>query len=230
MSDNFSYSIRKKMGSIILDLSGKIIGCQTAILKEEFLRLKKSGESKVILNFQDVTSIDSVGVMAIIFALDERLSLAIIHVNTICRLSLEQNPTTRTIPVYASEEEAIRSLISSDISFKEMRRYDRVNTNIPVEILVKQNKHRGVILNISEGGALIGYLDPITPEPYTIKQLYITMELPLVGLKALEGKPVRFGRTSDMYIIGIEFPPNEGNQDMVKRVPPYPQIPPNLAF
>ena len=49
-------------------------------------------------------------------------------------------------------------------------------------------------------------------------------------LKALEGKPVRFGRTSDMYIIGIEFPPNEGNQDMVKRVPPYPQIPPNLAF
>src|SRR3989304_669368 len=228
MSDKLSYSIRKKRGIPILDLCGKIIGSRAFTLKEELIQLKDSGVSNVILNFQDVTSIDSLGVMAVIAALEAGLSVKIIHLSTTCKQILDQNRVARTIPVYGSEEDAMGTLSNPDNSLKEMRRYNRINTNIPVEILVNHNKRRGVLLNISEGGALVGYLDPITPEPYTIKQLYITMEFPLMGLKALEGKPVRFGRTSDMYIIGIEFPPNEGNQDMVKRVPPYPPISPNL--
>ena len=218
MSDKLSYSIRKKRGIPILDLCGKIIGSRAFTLKEELIQLKDSGVSNVILNFQDVTSIDSLGVMAVIAALDAGLSVKIIHLSTTCKQILDQNRTARTIPVYGSEEDAMGTLSNPENSLKEMRRYNRINTNIPVEILVNHNKHRGVLLNISEGGVLIGYLDPISSEPYTFKYINITMELPLLGSIALEGKPVRFGRTSEMHIIGIELLSTEKSQNLVKQV------------
>ncbi len=218
MSEKLSYSIRKKRGIPILDLCGKIIGSRAFTLKEELIQLKDSGVSNVILNFQDVISIDSLGVMAVIAALEAGLSVTIIHLSTTCKQILEQNRTARTIPVFGSEEDAMGNLSKPDNSFKEMRRYKRINTNIPVEILINNDRQRGVLLNISEGGALVGYLDPITPEPYTIKQMNITMELPLLGAIALEGKPVRFGRTSEMHIIGIELLSTEKNQKLVRQV------------
>ena len=218
MTDKSSYSIRKKRGIPILDLCGKIIGSRAFTLKEELIQLKDSGVSNVILNFQDVTSIDSLGIMAVIAALEAGLSVKIIHLSTTCKQILDQNRATSTIPVYGSEEDAMGTLSNPDNSFKEMRRHNRINTNIPVEILVNHNKHRGVLLNISEGGALIGYLDPITSEPYTFKYINMTMELPLLGSITLEGKPVRFGRTSEMHIIGIELLSTEKSQNLVKQV------------
>lgn len=218
MTDKLSYSIRKKRGIPILDLCGKIIGSRAFTLKEELIQLKDSGVSNVILNFQDVTSIDSLGVMAVIAALEAGLSVKIIHLSTTCKQILDQNRAARTIPVYGSEEDAMGTLSNPDNSLKEMRRYNRINTNIPVEILVNHNKHRGVLLNISEGGALIGYLDPITSELYTFKYINMTMELPLLGSIALEGKPVRFGRTSEMHIIGIELLSTEKSQNLVRQV------------
>ena len=65
---------------------------------------------------------------------------------------------------------------------------------------------------------MIGYLDPITSEPYTFKYINMTMELPLLGSITLEGKPVRFGRTSEMHIIGIELLSTEKSQNLVKQV------------
>src|SRR3990172_1074498 len=170
MSDKLSYSIRKKRGIPILDLCGKIIGSWAFTLKEELIQLKDSGVSNVILNFQDVTSIDSLCIMAVIAALEAGLSVKIIHLSTTCK-----------------------------------------------QILDNHNKHRGVLLNISEGGALIGYLDPITSEPYTFKYINMTMELALLGSITLEGKPVRFGRTSEMHIIGIELLSTEKSQNLVKQ-------------
>lgn len=218
MSEKLSYSIRKKRGIPILDLCGKIIGSRAFTLKEELIQLKDSGVSNVILNFQDVISIDSLGVMAVLAALEAGLSVTIIHLSTTCKQILEQNRTARTIPVFGSEEDAMGSLANPDKGFKEMRMHDRINTNIPVEILINYHRQRGVLLNISEGGALVGYLDPITPEPYSIKQMNITMELPLLGSIALEGKPVRFGRTSEMHIIGIELFSTEKSQTLVKQI------------
>lgn len=229
MSEKLSYSIRKKKGIPILDLCGKLIGSRAFTLKEELVQLKDAGVSNVILNFQDVTSIDSLGIMAILAALEAGLTVSIIHLSTGCKQILEQHQAARTIQVFGSEQDAMKSLSKQDNSFKEMRRFKRINTNIPVEILINNNKQRGVLLNVSEGGALIGYLDPITPEPYTIKQLNITMELPLLGSIALDGKPVRFGRTSEMHIIGIELLSTEKSQNLVKQVYKDSSLSPNQS-
>ena len=54
MNDKLSFSIRKKGDIAILDLNGKITGSRALTLKDELLRLKESGISSVILNFEGV--------------------------------------------------------------------------------------------------------------------------------------------------------------------------------
>lgn len=218
MNDKLSYSIRKKGNITILDLYGKIIGSWAFTVKDELLRLKESGVSSVILNFQGVTSIDSLGVMAITSALEDGLVIKIIHLNTTCKEILEQNRAANVIPIFGTEEEAIGNTSIPGALSKEMRRYKRINTNIPVEILINDSSQRGVLLNISEGGALVGYLDPLSVEPYTIKHVNIMMKLPFLGSIELEGKPVRFGRTSEMQIVGIELFSTEKSRKLVKQV------------
>lgn len=218
MNDNLTYSIRKRGSVTILDLCGKIIGSRAFILKDELLCLKDAGASIIILNFEGVTSIDSLGVMAITGALEAGLSIKIIHLNTTCREILDQNRASNLIPVYGTEEDAIGNLsIHTPIS-KEMREYQRINTKIPVEILIDDTCNRGVLLNISEGGALLGYLDPLSTEPYSIRSINIMMKLPFIGSIELEGKPVRFGRTSEMNIIGIKLYSTEKSRHLIKQV------------
>lgn len=233
MNDSLSYSIRKKGCVTILDLYGKIIGSRAFTLKEELFRLKDSGSSKVILNFQGVSSIDSLGVMAIISALESGLSVKIIHLNPSCKEILGQNRASHAIPVFGTEEDAIGNLSRQNSISKEMRRYKRINTNIPVEIYIANNRQRGVLLNISEGGALVGYLDPISIEPYNIRHISVMMELPLIGAIELEGKPVRFGRTSEMNIVGIEILSTEKSKTVVKEVykkNPHPSNQPPFSY
>jgi len=218
MNSKLSYSIRKRGDITILDLHGKIIGSWACNVKEELLRLKDSGVSTVILNFQGVTSIDSLGVMAIISALEAGLTIKIIHMNTTCKDILMQNRATDRIPVYGTEEEALGEIYPSTTITKEMRRYKRISTNIPIEILIDDYSQRGVLLNVSEGGALIGYLDPLAVEPYMIRNINIVLKLPFLGSIELEGKPVRFGRSSEMHLVGVELLPSEKSRNLVKKV------------
>ena len=218
MTDNLSFSIRKKRNVTIVDLNGKIIGSRASALKEELLRLKDAGISNVILNFQEVTSIDSLGVMAIVSVLECGLSISIIYLNSICKQIMGQNRAANVIPVFGTEEDAIGSFSRPVAISKELRRHQRITTNIPVEIFINSFKQRGVLLNISEGGALIGYLDHISTDLYILKHINITLDLPLLGALELEGKPVRFGRTSEMHTIGIELFSNEKSQRFVKQV------------
>ncbi len=218
MNDKLSFSIRKKGNITVLDLYGKIIGSWAFAVKDELSRLKDSGVSSVILNFQGVTSIDSLGVMAIISALESGLIIKVIHLNTTCRQIFEQNKAVNIIPVYGTEEEAMGYISRSISTNKEMRRYKRINTNIPVEILVNNSSQRGVLLNISEGGALVGYLDPLNVEPYTLKYISIIMTLQFLGYVEIGGRPVRYGRSSEMNIIGMELPSTEKSRKLVKQV------------
>jgi anti-anti-sigma regulatory factor len=218
MNDKLSFSIRKKGNIAILDLYGKITGSRALTLKDELMRLKESGISSAILNFEGVSSIDSLGVMAITSGLESGLITKIFHINTGCREVFAKNRAASAIPIYGSEEEAIGNMsITRGIS-KEMRRYKRINTNIPVDILVGDNNRRGVILNMSERGALVGYLDHIAEDPYNINHITIIMKLPVLGSIELEGKPLRFGHTGEMHTIGMELISTEKTRKLVKQV------------
>ncbi len=218
MTENLSFSIRKKGNIAILDLYGKIIGSRALHLKDELLRLKDSGISSAVLNFQGVSSIDSLGVFAVLSGLESGLITKIFHMNTTCRDIFGQNRAASVIPILGSEEEALGNTTKTVSMSKDMRRYQRINTNIPVEISIGSQQQPGVLLNISEGGALIGYLDPLDEDTYNIRHINIIMKLPVLGSIELEGKPVRFSQTSDMNTIGMELMSTEKNWKLVKQV------------
>lgn len=205
MNERASFSIRNIGNISILDLYGKIIGSRALIIKDELNRLRESGISNVILNFEEVSSIDSLGVMAITASIKEGLTAKIINLSTECRAILEQNHTANLIPIFGTEDEAMGNTVIDDSSFKEKRKHTRFTANIPVEILFNNSEQRGVLLNISEEGALVGYLDPLGVDTSSIKYINIMMKLPFLGSLELDGTPVRFGRNSDMNTIGIQL-------------------------
>ncbi len=218
MNDNLTFSIRKKGDIAILDLYGKIIGSSALHLKDELQRLKDSGISSAVLNFHGVSSIDSLGIIAVLSGLEGGLITKIFHMNTNCRDIFEQNRAASVIPILGSEEEALGNASKTHYLSKDLRRYKRIDTNIPIDISIGNQHQPGVLLNISEGGALVGYLDTLDEEPYNIKHINIIMKLPVLGSIELEGKPVRFSQTSDMNTVGMELLSTEKSWKIVKQV------------
>ena len=218
MSDNLSFSIRKKGNIAILDLYGKLIGSKALHLKDELLRLRDSGISSAVLNFQGVSSIDSLGVFAVLSGLESGVITKIFQMNTVCRDIFEQHSEAQVIPLLGSEEEAIGETNEIPVMTTEMRKYKRVTTNIPVEISLGSQLQPGLLLNVSEGGALIGYLDTLTEDQHNIRHISIIMNMPVIGSIELEGKPVRFNETSDMHTVGVELLSTEKNWRILKQV------------
>ena len=218
MNEQSSFSIRKRGEISLLDLNGKIIGSRALLIKDELYRLRESGISSIILNFEDVTSIDSLGIMAITALIKDGLSIKIINLGSACREILEQSHSASLIPIFHTEDEALGNTIAENSSFNERRKHNRITTNMPIEILINNNGHRGVLLNISEEGALIGYLDNLGAEPHSIKEINIMMKLPFLGSLELDGLPVRFGRNSDMNTIGIQLSSTEKSRRLMDQV------------
>ncbi|MBI5192971.1 MAG: STAS domain-containing protein [Nitrospirae bacterium] len=218
MKDQLTFSIRT-IGSIsILDLDGKIIGSWALLMKNEIKRLSGSGISSVILNFAEVSSIDSLGVMTITSSIEEGIPIKLINVNSSCLDILEQNHSIKIIPIVETEDETIDHTVAKIPLFSEKRMHERFPANIPVEILINNNKERGVLLNISEEGALVGYLDPLSIEARGIKLINIMMKLPFLGTLELEGIPLRFGRNSHMNTIGIRLYSKEKSRSFINQI------------
>ncbi|MDD5435040.1 MAG: STAS domain-containing protein [Nitrospira sp.] len=218
MNEQSVFSIRKKGTTSILDLDGKIIGSRAILIKDELYRLKESGISSVILNFENVASIDSLGIMAMQSLIKDGLSIKIINLGTACREILEQSHSDALIPIFHNEDDALGNAVTEDSSFKEKRKFNRITTNMPIEILINDNGQRGVLLNISEGGALVGYLDHISGEPHLLTHINIMMKLPFLGSLELDGVPIRFGRNSDMNTIAIQLSSAEKSRSLIDQV------------
>lgn len=224
MSENLSFPMRKKGDIAILDLDGQIIGSRARLLEDDLRLLKESGISIAVLNFQCVTSIDSLGVKAILSGLESGLITKVFHMNTNCRDIFKKHNETHVIPILGSEEEAIGGTHKVPVLSAEKRRYKRINANIPIEIHMGSQLQPGLILNVSEGGALLGYLDNLTEDQKNIKHVNIVMNLnlPVSALIELEGKPVRFiekdGMHDDMHTVGVERISSEKNWRILKQV------------
>lgn len=226
MKDQLSFSIRTIGNISIIDLDGKLIGSRALLIKNELQTLKESGISNVILNFAEVTSIDSVGVMVITSSIEEGIPMKIINVNTTCLEFLEQNHSAKIIPIFGTEDEALGYNADIDKAFSEKRRHERFPANIPVEILINNYKQRGVLLNISEEGALVGYLDTLSSDAHGVKMINIMMKLPFLGSLELEGTPLRFGRNSHMNTIGIQLFSKEKSRRFLNQIGQIGQIAP----
>ena len=98
----------------IVDLSGRfMLGESSAVLRKAILDLIGRRKSKIILNFRDVTSIDSAGVGELVAAyveikrIEGRVSL-LSPPKKVCDM-LELTQLSKVYQVYADERSALRS-------------------------------------------------------------------------------------------------------------------------
>ena len=98
----------------IVDLSGMfMLGESSAVLRKAILELIGKRQSKIILNFPDVTSIDSAGVGELVAAYTEirRIEGRVRLLNPpkkVCDM-LELTQLSKVFQVYADEPSALRS-------------------------------------------------------------------------------------------------------------------------
>ena len=98
----------------IVDLSGMfMLGESSAVLRKAILELIGKRQSKIILNFRDVTSIDSAGVGELVAAYTEirRIEGRVRLLNPpkkVCDI-LELTQLSKVFQVYADEPSALRS-------------------------------------------------------------------------------------------------------------------------
>lgn len=105
----------REVGAVtIVDLNGMfILGESSAVLRKAILDLTGKRKSKIILNFRDVTSIDSAGVGELVAAyaairrMEGRVSL-LNPPKKVCDM-LELTKLTKVFQVYADEHSALRS-------------------------------------------------------------------------------------------------------------------------
>ena len=105
----------REIGSVtIVDLSGMfMLGESSAVLRQAILDLTGKRQSKIVLNFRDVTSIDSAGVGELVAAYAEikRIEGRVRLLNPPKKVSdiLELTQLSRVFQVYADEPSALRS-------------------------------------------------------------------------------------------------------------------------
>ena len=105
----------REVGAItIVDLSGMfMLGQSSAVLRQAILDLTAKRQSKIVLNFRDVTSIDSAGVGELVAAYAEikRIEGRVRLLNPpkkVCEM-LELTQLSKIFQVYADELSALRS-------------------------------------------------------------------------------------------------------------------------
>ena len=105
----------REVGSVtIVDLSGMfMLGESSAVLRTAILDLTGKRQSKIVLNFREVTSIDSAGIGELVAAYAEirRITGRLGLLNPPKKVSdmLELTQLSKVFQVYADEQSALRS-------------------------------------------------------------------------------------------------------------------------
>jgi hypothetical protein len=172
------------------------------------------------LNFLEVESIDDVGIAALSSALEAETRIKILHPNTGCRNFLGLRGITGRVGVFYNEEDALREggeggTVSQD---QERRIHKRIEFTPPrsVEIHYQNNQLPGLLLNVSEGGALLGYLDAIPPP--IPKDLRVSLKLRYFGMVEFSGQTVSSRERSDMHTLAIKILHNEKSRHIIRRM------------
>lgn len=204
-----SMDIREKGGILVFYLKGDIIGTRALHLQQRLAEIRKRNLKYVVLNFKDVNSIDSLGVDSILSAIKKGMEIKIVFPDPSCRHMLEKYGLPRLANVYQSEKDALKSFSTYREDFTiDRRRHERIQCTIPVEIILKNTKLPGVILNISEGGALLGYLDPFGFDKNGVPSGYLRIAIRFNKEPEpirIEGEIRSLDCSREIMAIGIEF-------------------------
>lgn len=151
---------------VILDLSGNI-DVNAAIFVEVVGQCLRDGYYDVLCNFEEVNSLDYMGVSVIMIAYKEVINsngrMKFVDIPTNLRSMFSVAGLDKEIDIYVTEESALESFKEDRIidNIKKMqlrRRFKRLPIDIKIEICDKYNKancEKADILNLSAIGAYI---------------------------------------------------------------------------
>ena len=162
---------------------------------------------ELLLNFKKVTSLDTLVANILNEAISWGLNLKGVYLMSSLRYWLNRDLSGRPIPLYSQEEEALKSFEGYRTEgYHEKRAHPRIETNIPVEMSIGGKAYRGVVFNISEGGALVGYLDAIEEAEVCAEGVNLKLDIPdRLHFVMAEGEVMKFYSHWEMPAMGIKY-------------------------
>lgn len=203
MKHDLTIKVRKREHAAIFDLKGSIIGSWALALKEKIFDTKEKAIRNLVLNFRDVAFIDSLGVMVVAEALAGGLRIHAVHVPSCCHEMFQRHSVH--LKIYSSEDNALEEFRIPPLEFSERRRSPRIKVDMPAEFTISRGVFRGILLDISEGGALLGYYDPLTEEDLRKGNLILNIKIPFIGLIQLAGRVVSSRDHLEMPAVGLRI-------------------------
>ncbi len=177
--------VRASDNIVILDISGPI-DVNSANLVEVIGQCIRDGYSDILCNFEEVSSIDYMGISVIAIAYKEVINnegrMKFVNVPTHLKNLFSVTGLNRTIEFYATEELAINSFKEDKVieNIKKMqlrRRFKRLPIDLKVEIWPKYGKgpvcSNVDILNLSAVGAYVFGCDKFKLEDEVILKFNI---------------------------------------------------------
>jgi len=217
---------------IVLALRGELSGGWARPLQDRLEELESSGSPFVLLNFQDVSSIDSFGLRIISEFLQRGMTIRLAAVRRRVREMIERAGDVSPSLVLTGESEgvdALREQIAADEQMAgENRQFPRLRTHLPTDLLVKAGKRwvplRGFVHDICEGGVFVELRPPkgeaTPPEPEAAIDLWFQLPCPRPSLRtekpkeeavpeekltALQGEIVRVSSRQSLVGCGVHL-------------------------
>ena len=216
---------------IVLALRGELAGGWARPLQRRLEELEAGGTPFVLLNFQDVSSIDSFGLRIISEFLQRGMTIRLTAVRRRVREMIEQAGDVSPSLVLSGETEGVHALqeqlAAEARTAGEHRQFPRLRTHLPTDLLVKAGKRwvplRGFVHDICEGGVFVELRPPkgeaAPPEPEAAIDLWFQLPclragrrtakaekaVPEEKLTALQGEIVRVSSRQNLFGCGVHL-------------------------
>jgi anti-anti-sigma factor len=204
-----------KEGVVILEVDSDLIGHQARVFQEFCKELTAKGVKRLILNLQQVNSIDSLGASEICRVIEKGVDIRLINVSHSVGLFFKCHAPHLLERCCANETEAIKSVredgLAVERNWVEKRGFQRKSIQFPVffkwlEVATDSEEVEGTALNLSGGGLLLSPLQTDYPLSPLWEQLSLRLLLPELSTPILvEGRLTRSTSRARKWQMGIKF-------------------------
>lgn len=218
---------RRRIGSVvIIDLKGEIVGPWALHARENMKALiKRSKTEQILINLKDVTTIDSLGVKAIIENFPRKAQKSGIVSGRISVMEMfSLLADMQGITVFKNEDDVIACYAQDFVTdndfvpvMEEQRQYSRLKTALPLEFWYatpegERITFAAIVTDLSEGGLFAEYLDVESLQDFTrcfqvheLRELHLKVKLPDEQHIFVTGAVTRTVIASEQVGLGMQF-------------------------
>lgn len=216
---------RRKIGSVvIIDLEGELIGPWALRARDSIETLiANSGTDNVLINLKDLSTIDSLGVRAVIDNFDVNKKGGVVSGKIAVMEMFSHLINLDDIRVFKNEDEVIgffaKDFVDENLfsPFMEQRRAPRLRTALPLLFWYQDQKGEkvsfsAIVTDLSETGLCAEYLDVDSLanfnrsfEAQELQHLHMDIKLPDTDHIHVDGDVMRTLIAGEQIGIGVKF-------------------------